>query len=166
MMRQLFPVSLSDVPDATWLDQREHDAWRGLLRMHSQITAALGRRLAAESSLSYPDYEVLVALTDQPDARLRPFELADVLGWEQSRLSHHIARMVSRGLVKKVPCEADRRGAFVALTARGRHEIQAAAAGHVAAVRELFIDRLTPTQLDAISRAAVNVLTSPINEWN
>jgi DNA-binding MarR family transcriptional regulator len=149
--------------EAHWLDEREQAAWRGLLRMHAQLTAELGRRLAAESPLSYPDYEVLVALTDQPDSRLRQFELADVLGWEKSRLSHHIARMAARGLVDKVPCDTDRRGAFVAVTAHGRREIQAAAAGHVAAVRELFIDRLRPAQLDAITRAADNVLTSRHN---
>lgn len=32
----------------------------------------------------------------------------------------------------------------VAVTQRGRHEIEDAAPGHVATVRRLFIDRLTP----------------------
>jgi DNA-binding MarR family transcriptional regulator len=127
--------------------------------MHAQLTAELARRLAAESPLSYQDYEVLVALTDRPDGRLRVFELAGVLGWEKSRASHHLARMTGRGLVNKVPCPTDGRGSFVAVTARGRRQIEAAAPGHVAAVRELFVDRLTPAQLDAIAGAAADVLT-------
>ena len=127
--------------------------------MHAQLSAELARRLTSESPLSYQDYEVLVALTDRPDSRLRVFQLAEVLGWEKSRASHHIARMTGRGLVKKVPCPTDGRGSFVAATARGRRQIEAAAPGHVAAVRELFVDRLTPAQLDAIADAAEDVLT-------
>ena len=116
---------------------------------------------ATDSGLSYPDYVVLVALTDRPDGRMRLFELADVLGWEKSRLSHHVARMADRGLVKKEKCDSDRRGAFVVVTKQGRKEIEAAAPGHVAAVRRLFIDRLTPAQLDTIVDAAGKALAGP-----
>jgi DNA-binding MarR family transcriptional regulator len=141
-----------------WLTDPEQQAWRGLLRMHAELTRELERRLASESDLSYQDYEVLVSLTDQADGRLRLHELADHLGWERSRLSHHIARMARRGYVEKVPCESDRRGAFVAVTEQGRKAIEAAAPGHVQAVRELFIDPLSPSQLTALSRAAAAVL--------
>jgi hypothetical protein len=48
----------------------------------------------------------------------------------------------------------------VAVTPRGRREIEAAASGHVEAVRELFIDRLTADQLDAITEAAAKVLAA------
>ena len=70
--------------------------------MQMRLEGELARQLAADSGLSYPDYLVLVALTDRPDGRMRLFELAGVLGWEKSRLSHHVARMATRGLVKKV----------------------------------------------------------------
>ena len=146
------------VSEPRWLAKPEEAAWRGLLRMHAQLTAELARRLAAESSLSYQDYEVLVALTDQPNSRLRGFELGEALGWEKSRVSHHLARMSERGLVKKVPCTTDRRGSFVAATARGRREIGSAALGHVAAVRKLFVDQLTPAQLNAIAQASTDIL--------
>jgi DNA-binding MarR family transcriptional regulator len=158
-MSSIPSASLHVVPEVRWLDEREEAAWRGLLQLHAQLTAELARRLASESALSYPDYEVLVVLIDQPDGRLRVFELAEALGWEKSRASHHVARMAERGLVKKVPCRTDRRGAFVTVTARGRRHLQAAAPGHAAAVRELFVDRLTPAQLDAVAHAAQDVLT-------
>jgi DNA-binding MarR family transcriptional regulator len=126
--------------------------------MHMRLEAELARQLANDSGLSYPDYVVLVALTDHPDGRLRLFELGRVLGWEKSRLSHHIARMADRGLVKKEKCDSDRRGAFVAVTEMGRKEIESAAPGHVRAVRDLFIDRLTPDELDVIAAASERVL--------
>jgi DNA-binding MarR family transcriptional regulator len=143
-----------------WLDEREARAWRALQLMQLRLDGELARQLATDSDLSYPDYLVLVALTDRPDARLRLFELAEVLGWEQSRVSHHVARMASRGLVAKEPCDDDRRGAVVAVTRRGRAGIRSAAPGHVAAVRRLFVDRLTPEQLDAIGDAAEAVLAA------
>lgn len=141
-----------------WLDDREQRAWRALQLMEMRLTAELSRQLAADSGLSYQDYVVLVCLTDQPDGRMRAFELADDLSWEKSRLSHHIARMAERGLVSKERCGVDRRGAFVAVTDEGRRAIEAAAPGHVAEVRRLFLDHLTPAQLDSIGAAAEAVL--------
>jgi DNA-binding MarR family transcriptional regulator len=152
------PRKESGRPAVRWLDEREARAWRGLQLMDMQLTAALAHQLAADSGLSYPDYVVLVALTGQPEGRLRVFELARVLGWEKSRVSHHVARMADRGLVEKQRCGDDRRGSFVAVTGKGRAEIEAAAPGHVRTVRDLFVDRLTPEQLDVIGDVAETVL--------
>lgn len=126
--------------------------------MHAAVNAELARRLGAGSSLSYQDYEVLVALTDQQDGELRVLELADVLGWEKSRLSHQVTRMADRGLVSKKPCATDGRGFIVSVTAKGRREIERAAPGHVDAVRELFIDRLDSDQIAALIGITANVL--------
>lgn len=125
-----------------------------------RLDGELARQLASGSGLSYPDYLVLVTLTDRHGGRMRLFELAAVLGWEKSRLSHHIARMADRGLVAKERCDSDRRGAFVVGTKRGRQEIEAAAPGHVATVRRLFIDRLTPRQLEAVAEVADTILSA------
>ena len=146
--------------NAKWLSGREERAWRALQFMQMRLEGELARQLAAESGLSYPDYLVLVALTDSADGQLRAFELGEILGWEKSRLSHHVARMADRDLVKKVKCESDRRGAYVAVTKVGRRALEAAAPGHVAAVRRLFVDPLTPAQLDAIGDAAETVLAA------
>ncbi len=146
------------VSDVRWLDEREERAWGALQLMQMRLEAELARQLATDSGLSYPDYLVLIALTDHPEGRLRLFELGRLLGWEKSRLSHHVARMVERGLVTKERCDADRRGAYVAVTQKGRHEIAASAPGHVATVRRLFVDVLTPEQLDLVADAAEAVL--------
>lgn len=143
-----------------WLNEREARAWRALQVMQMRIEGELARRLASDSSLSYTDYVVLVALTARDDGRMRQFELSSELGWEKSRLSHHISRMTKRGLVDKQACPTDRRGAFIAITDQGRSEIETAAPGHVAAVRELFIDHLDNNQLDVIAQAAEAILAA------
>lgn len=146
--------------EVRWLDEREERAWRALQYMQMRLDAELAHQLAAESGLSYPDYVVLVSLTDAPGGRMRLFQLARDIGWEKSRLSHHIARMVDRGLVAKEKCEWDRRGAFVVVTPLGRKAIEAAAPGHVRAVRRLFVDRLSPDQLDTVAAVAQTVLAA------
>jgi DNA-binding MarR family transcriptional regulator len=144
--------------DVRWLDEHEERAWRALQFMQMRLEAELARQLANESGLSYSDYLVLVALTDRAEARLRLFELGEILGWEKSRLSHHVGRMADRGLLKKEKCDSDRRGAFVVLTEQGRTAIELAAPGHVGVVRRLFIDKLTPAELDVIATASERVL--------
>lgn len=133
-----------------WLSADEQQAWRSFLSLHSQLSARLNRQLQIDSKLSIADYEVLVRLSEAPEGRMRPFEIAMKLQWEQSRLSHHMARMQRRGLVVKEECTADGRGAFLVLTPSGRAAIEGAAPGHAAMVRKLFFDGLTAEQVTAL----------------
>ncbi|WP_067168725.1 MarR family winged helix-turn-helix transcriptional regulator [Microtetraspora niveoalba] len=144
--------------DAPWLDADEQRAWRAYLRMQGRLAATLNRQLQIESGLSLADYEVLVHLTDTPEARLRPYELQWALQWEQSRLSHHLTRMRRRGLVEREECSDDGRGAFVVLTEKGRQAITAAAPGHVGVVRRFFFDGLSREEVALLERLATRIL--------
>src|ERR1035441_8971367 len=84
-----------------WLTEDEQQAWRGLLRMTSQLNARMNRQLQDEAGISLADYEVLVELSEAPEGRRRVFELASALAWEQSRVSHQLARMQRRGLIAR-----------------------------------------------------------------
>ena len=141
-----------------WLTDDEQRAWRGLLQMSAQLDARLNRDLQQTGGLSLADYDVLVALSEAPDGRLRVFEIARALCWEQSRLSHHLARMQKRGLVVREECRSDRRGAFAVLTQEGRAAIEEAAPAHVATVRELVFDGLTADQVSALDDLTSTVL--------
>jgi DNA-binding MarR family transcriptional regulator len=99
-----------------WLTEPEQRAWRGLLQMTAQLQARPHRQLMPSSGLSLADYDVLVPLSEAPDGRLRLFEVAAHLNWEQSRVSPHLARMQRRGPIGHEDCVDDRRGAFVVLT--------------------------------------------------
>lgn len=146
-----------------WLTDAERDAWAGLQQMQGMLSGRLNRELAASSGLSLQDYAVLVNLSDEPDARVRANELGRRLGWEKSRLSHHVARMVARGLVARERCPVDHRGLYVTLTAGGRAALQAAAPGHCASVRRWFVDRLDPEQLAAVATVA-RIVTDGLSE--
>src|ERR1700745_4137562 len=130
-----------------WLTEEEQRAWRGLLRMTSQLNARMNRQLLQDYGVSLADYDVLVVLSEAPEGRLRVYEVADALAWEQSRVSHEPARMQGRGLVAGEGCASDARGAFAVLTEAGRAAIERAAPAHVETVRQLVFDGLTHDQL-------------------
>jgi len=123
--------------------------WREFIETVEALSWRLASRLQSESSLSQGDYQVLLALSEADGHRMRSSELAAVIGWERSRLSHHLGRMEKRGLVGRDPCAADGRGAEVVLAAHGSDCFRRATIPHLRAVRELFIDALTSEQLAA-----------------
>ena len=141
-----------------WLTEEEQRAWRGLLRMTSQLNARMNRKLLQEYGISLPDYEVLVVLSEAPEGRLRVFEVADALAWEQSRVSHQLARMQRRGLITREGCATDARGAFAVLTTVGRGAIERAAPAHVEQVRQLVFDELSHEQVSALTEITTRVL--------
>jgi DNA-binding MarR family transcriptional regulator len=141
-----------------WLTPEEQGAWRGFVRLHERLAGRLGRLLQTESNLSAADFAVLVNLTDVPEGRQRYQDLSRTLEWEKSRMSHHIARMAGRGLVVREECPEDGRGAFVVITPAGRAAIEAAAPLHVAAVRSLFLDHVTPAELRTLAQISERVV--------
>jgi DNA-binding MarR family transcriptional regulator len=142
-----------------WLSDREQRVWRGWLAVNAQLPAALHRELQADAGLSLPDFDVLVQLTDDAEGRVRVTDLARALGWERSRVSHHVTRMEGRGLVRREDCRDDARGAYVVLTPEGRAAIGRAAPGHVRTVRSLLFDHLSEHELQVLARVLDNLST-------
>ena len=141
----------------SWLTEEQLRAWKGLSLMQLQLQARLSRRLG-DHGLSFQDYLVLASLFDRPDAQSRVVELSEELGWEKSRLSHHITRMCERGLVAKVACPSDQRGIFVKLTNLGRRTLREAAPDHVSDVQNYFFERLNDEQVTTLATIAERVL--------
>ena len=143
-------ISGYDVPmtsDTPWLSAQEEHVWRGWLKLNAELSATLQREMQDDAGLSMPDFEVLVHLTDSPEGRVRVTDLARLLHWERSRVSHHVTRMERRGLVERNECTEDGRGAFIVVTPAGRAAIEQAAPGHVRAVRRLMFDALSKDEI-------------------
>ncbi|SDL94236.1 DNA-binding transcriptional regulator, MarR family [Nonomuraea jiangxiensis] len=132
--------------------------WRAYVDMCRYLLQALDRQFAA-TGLSSADYELLVPLSEAPGQRLRARDLGRSVHWDRSRLSHQLRRMEQRGLLKRQDCPDDARGVTVHLTPEGRAAIEAAAPGHVETVRRLFVDQLTPEEIDALTTISYRVLS-------
>jgi len=124
--------------------------WREFAETGERLRSMLDARLQAESGLSRGDYLVLLALTEAGGAPVRSSEVASIIGWERSRLSHHLGRMEARGVITRHQSRADSRGAEVALTADGARQFRRASAAHLRAVQELFLDALSPQLLSRV----------------
>jgi DNA-binding MarR family transcriptional regulator len=130
--------------------------WREYIETSRRLGSMLASRLQTQTDLSMADYAVLLALTEARGNTVRSSELAELIDWERSRLSHHLGRMESRGLVVRLKCVNDSRGAEIALTPEGSAQFRRASSSHLRAVQELFVDALSPellAKVDEVNRA-------------
>lgn len=123
--------------------------WREFIETAESLRTELAARLQSDSALSMGDYAVLLALSEAPGRRRRSAELAARINWERSRLSHHLGRMERRGLIGREDCATDSRGAEIVLETAGAEAFRRSTVPHLRAVREIFVDALTPDQLAA-----------------
>jgi DNA-binding MarR family transcriptional regulator len=141
-----------------WLDEDEQRTWRAFLGATRLLTAELDRELQRDADMPHTYYEILVALSEAPDRTLRMNGLAELSQSSRSRLSHAVARLEEAGWVRRLACPTDRRGALATLTDEGFAALEAAAPGHVEAVRRHLFDVLTPEQVDQLGQISAAVV--------
>ena len=137
--------------EVRWLTPREYAAWRGFLDATRAVFQALEQQLQADAGMPLAYYDILVRLSEAPDRSLRMVTLAKALDYSTSRLSHAIDRLERCGWVRRASHPSDRRGQLAVLIDSGFSALEAAAPGHVAAVRAHVIQPLTPEQLDQLA---------------
>lgn len=142
-----------------WLDETERDAWLNITRLLLLLPTALDRQLRDDAGLPHAYYMILAILSDQPGRAMRMAELARVTGTTPSRLSHAVASLEQRGWVERQACPTDKRGQIAQLTETGMANLAAAAPGHVAEVRRLVFDHLTPDDVVQLGTITGKLLT-------
>src|ERR1700741_3827230 len=116
--------------DSVWLSPAHLRAWVAYMRVQLRMNYEINRQLQRDSGLSLSDYHVLNALSNAPEHKLQVSDLATLIGWERSRLSHHLRRLSDRGLTKRVQSTEDGRATDAVLTKRGLDAMVEAAPGH------------------------------------
>jgi DNA-binding MarR family transcriptional regulator len=117
------------------LTASQQRAWVSYMRVYHRLEYEMNRHLQRDCGLSLGDYTVLNALDNAPERTAQLSSLATVIGWERSRLSHHLQRMARRGLVERLQSAEDGRATDVTLTAEGAQRFHAAVPVHAAWVR-------------------------------
>lgn len=148
---------MTTTDDTPWLDADQQRHWRAFVDGTTRLIAAIGRDHERHATLPLDEYELLVRLSEQPDHTMRMSALASDLARSRSRLSHMVARMEARGLVRREAAGDDRRGVHCAMTPQGYDRLVAAAPIHVAAVRRFMVDVLSPEQFRSLGEAMAAV---------
>jgi DNA-binding MarR family transcriptional regulator len=157
----------TEMPPVKWLTADELDSWLSVVRLMTWLPWSIDQQLQRDSNLGMVEYQVLAMLSESPLRTMRMSSLAEVTNASLSRLSHLVKRLERRGLVRREPDPTDGRFTHAILTDNGFRILAEAAPGHVAYVRSLVIDVLTPEQLRRLGRDADRIMsridTSGIN---
>lgn len=143
------------------LDDRELRAWRGLLRVHASLSKALDHQLDREHGLPLMSYEVLLYLADADGEKMRMCDLASSVLLSRSGLTRLVDRLERDGLLVRESCASDARGAFAKLTPAGHEKLAAARVTHLAGVRSLFLEHLSPEEQEVLGGVWERVLAGP-----
>ena len=130
---------------ATGLSRRQQQLWHAFKTAGETVTGRVGASIEKATRLSTADYDVLSELES---GAMNQQELAKLMGWEKTRLSHHLTRMAGRGLVSRASSPGNR--VSISMLPPGRDVFLAAKPVHAASVRRQLLDRLTPDQESAI----------------
>jgi len=142
-----------------WLTEQEMTAWVRLAGMMELLPGVLDAQMRRDTGLTRFEYYVLAMLSEASERTLRMTALASRTNSTLPRLSHVVRRLSDRGLVERFPCPEDGRATNARLTEAGWAKVEAAAPGHVAQVRELVFDALTPEQVSQLAAIAGAVMT-------
>jgi DNA-binding MarR family transcriptional regulator len=153
------PSIAPDTDKAAPFDAAELAAWRGMLQVNAQVTAALDAQMRGEHGLSVSSYEVLMFLADAPDRRLRMSQIADGVLLSRSGLTRLVDRLVELGYVTRCAAEADGRGSYAELTDAGLDKFRVAQRTHREGVRSFFLGRLSTTDIVVLGDICTRLLS-------
>jgi DNA-binding MarR family transcriptional regulator len=95
------------------------EAWGALARTHAAVSQRLQEALAQGDFPPLPWYEVLAAVAEAPDRRMRMGDLAEALVITRGGLTKLVDRLVKAGLLERTFCDTDRRVSYATLLPAG-----------------------------------------------
>lgn len=145
-------------PEQQWLEPDERAAWLATAALMIRLPTALDAQLQADSGLSFFEYTVLAALSEQPGRRMQMSDIAAFSSSSLSRLSHTATRLEGRGWLRRERVPGPGRRTEAVLTDSGLELVVRAAPGHVARARDLLIDAVGADDLAALTRVGHAVM--------
>ena len=154
------PLNRYRIPAMMTDEHERRRAWQDFLFAYKVVLADLERRMMDESGFPLTWYDILAALHQEPERRLRLQALADRIMLSRSGLTRLVDRMAEARLIRREPCATDRRGAYAVLTADGAAAFQRVAPDHRRRVREHFLGLLDDADVGALRAALGKVLAA------
>ena len=142
------------------LEQGRNVAWRTFLTAHAAAIDRIERDLAEEGLMPLSWYDVLLALYEAPERKLRMHELASAILVTRGGLTRLVARIEKAGLLRREPDPADGRGLYAVLTGEGLEAPRRTWPTYARGIAEHFGEHLEDEEVEVIDRALRRVLTA------
>ena len=118
------------------LTPQELRIWGAFQDMGEEVRGRVGRDISEATGLSGPEFGVLSRLVGFGNGEMRQQELAKVMKWEKSRLSHQLTRMEDRRLIKRETADG---AVVIALTKLGHQKLTEALPVRAESVKRHFL---------------------------
>jgi DNA-binding MarR family transcriptional regulator len=135
------------------LDHLGLAAWEAFVFAHAAAVGRIERDLTAGGYISLTWYDVLTALSQVPDRRLRLHELAREVVLSRSGLTRLLDRMERAGLITREPFPGDRRGAYAVMTHAGESALLRTWPAYAQGIAKYFSAHLTDDEKRVIAVA-------------
>lgn len=140
------------------LDESRNALGRLFLTTHAKLITLIEQELAQAGLPPLAWYDVLLALSESPEHRLRMHELAEAMVVDRSNLTRLVDRLEAKGLVCRKSCPTDRRGAFAAITEQGLAMRLHMWPVYEQAIAKYFACHLSDTEVEVLSLALKRML--------
>ncbi|WP_409345045.1 MarR family winged helix-turn-helix transcriptional regulator [Paenibacillus sp. MBLB4367] len=132
--------------------EKQLAAWRLFIKTHAKIIESIELDLAEQKKVPLTTYDVLIALFEAPDHRLRFGELNRKVVLSKSGLTRLIDRLERDGLIQREKSEEDRRGAYAVLTHEGEMQLRKAWPVYARGIKQYFADPLSDDEVESLIR--------------
>ena len=133
------------------------EAWRRFLKAHAAVVGAIEEDLERRGHVPLEWYDVLVAISDAPQGRLRLKDLGRELVLTRSGATRLADKLEVAGLLERQRVHDDRRGVILSLTASGRRALRSAWPIYARGITDRFLAKLTSGEVDIVSSALARI---------
>jgi len=133
-------------------------AFGGWLLVHAKATRSINSQLELEGLIPFELYDVLLALEEAPEHRLRMSELADAVVFSPSGLTRLVDRLERMGFVQREPHPTDKRSFHAVITEQGLQARSDAWPRYSELIQEHFGAYLTLAEARTVVGVAKKVL--------
>jgi len=142
------------------LDSAQNSLWKLFLTVHTRLVKQVEQDFRQAGLPDFEWYDVLVALKQAPDQRLRLSELADALLVNRTNVTRLVDRLEKADLLRREACKDDRRGAFAVLTKAGLTMQQKMWKVYAQSIAQYFGRHLSDADVEVFTQALSAMLAA------
>ena len=142
-------------------DDAEMVCWQEFFDSSTGLLSTLNKSIVDAHGLTLFDVLLLdfLARSETGCARMRDMAAAFVLA--PSRVTQHIRRLQSQGLVSRSPDPDDRRGMLTTITPKGRTRLGPALETYGRGIRAHYLNQMSRSQMIALGDSCHRIGTAP-----